>query len=259
MRWIQISATVAAAGLVWWLEKRRPLRRAVESKVVRTVRNLFIAGLSAGSLQMAERPVTRRLTRAVEARRLGLLKVLKLPRSVEVIAGIVLLDYTLYVWHVMTHKDPFLWRFHRVHHADLDLDASTGIRFHFGEMLISVLYRALQVRVLGIGPQALRLWNIGLLIEVIFHHSNLRLPKRLERMVSTLIVTPRLHGIHHSTRPDEMNSNWSSGLTLWDRLHGTYRDDVPQAEIVIGIPEVQRPEDAKAGQMLAMPFRTSTG
>lgn len=252
-----LTATLVAAGFcaLFFLERRKPLRRSVEPKWRRTARNLAVAALSTISLQTTERPVTTKLTAAVDAKRLGLLKVRKLPQSIERLAGLLLLDYTLYVWHVLTHKVPLLWRFHKVHHADLDLDASTGIRFHFGEMLISVLFRAAQVRLLGISARTLRLWNVGLLLEVMFHHSNIRLPDRVERLLSRIIITPRLHGIHHSVLGHEMDSNWSSGLTAWDFLHRTFRDDVPQREIVIGIPEVRSPEMATLRKVLALPFR----
>ena len=237
------------------LELHRPLRRGkTEPKLRRTIRNLAVAGLSAFSLQLTERPMTARLTRSVVRDRLGLLQQCRLPDWLDTTLGVVLLDYTLYLWHVLTHKVPFLWRFHKVHHVDLDMDASTAIRFHFGEMLISVLYRAVQVRLLGISPAALALWNIGLLVEIMFHHSNVELPPSVERWLRLFVVTPRMHGIHHSIVPEEMNSNWSSGLTVWDWLHGTFRWDTPQAEITIGTADLRDPHEVTLLRILALPF-----
>jgi sterol desaturase/sphingolipid hydroxylase (fatty acid hydroxylase superfamily) len=110
-------------------------------------------------MNFIEKPVTDKLTRFVEEKNFGLVKLLRLPKFLETILAVVFLDYTLYLWHVLTHKMPFLWRFHRVHHADLDLTASTAIRFHFGEISISVLFRAGQVLLIGVSPKALNAWQ----------------------------------------------------------------------------------------------------
>jgi sterol desaturase/sphingolipid hydroxylase (fatty acid hydroxylase superfamily) len=185
--------------------------------------------------------------------RLGLRPWLELALAV---AG---MDYTLYLWHVLTHRLPFLWRFHAVHHSDRDLSASTALRFHFGEMLLSVPWRAAQVALIGVAPQALAVWRTALLGSILFHHSNLRLPRRLERRLGWLVMTPRLHGIHHSAARAEADTNWSSGLTLWDRLHGTLRTGVPQARITIGIPGCERADQVTLPRLLAMPLQRRPG
>ncbi len=200
-----------------------------------------------------------RLARAVERRGTGLVpwaeRRLGLPRPAGFVLALLLLDYTLYLWHVLTHKVPPLWRFHRVHHADLDLTASTAIRFHGGEMLLSVPWRAAQVLLIGVRPAELAAWQRATLLEIVFHHANLRLPPRVERALGLFVVTPRMHGIHHSVVRDEMDSNWSSGLTLWDALHGTLRRDVPQAALTIGVPAPRDPADLTLPRLLALPFR----
>lgn len=241
------------AALVW-LERRRPLRRKVESKLVRDARNLAVAAAGGATLRLLEAPVADRLTRLVERRRWGLLKLAPLPRWLEVPLAVVLLDYTLYLWHVLTHRSPFLWRFHVVHHADLDLDTTTAIRFHFGELAISVAWRAAQIALLGVGPTSLAAWQTALFVSVLFHHSNVRLPAAAERRLVRFVVTPRMHGIHHSIVREETDSNWSSGLTVWDRLHGTLKLDVPQEEITIGVPAFREPEQVTIGRSLALPF-----
>ncbi|MEX2140192.1 MAG: sterol desaturase family protein [Pirellulales bacterium] len=248
----------AFAALVW-LERRRPLRQEVEPKLVRDVRNLAVAATSAVAIQLTETPLVMPLAEAVERRRWGLLKWFRLPRWLEGALAIVLLDYTLYLWHVLAHRVPFLWRFHKVHHVDRDLDASTALRFHFAEMILSVPFRALQVVAIGVSPAALRFWQQATLVEILFHHSNVRLPGQLERWLSKLVVTPRMHGIHHSTVADEVNSNWSSGLTVWDWLHGTLRTDVPQEQIKIGVPGYDRPDQVRLGELLKMPFVEEAG
>ena len=252
--WISAPLVCGAFGVLLWLERRRPLRRAVESKLKRNARNLAVAALSAAALQVTERPITGPLTALVERRRWGLLKKTRLPEWLEVALAVVLLDYTLYVWHVLTHRIPWLWHFHVVHHVDLDLDSSTALRFHFAELVISILWRAGQVLLIGISPLSLSVWQTALFLSILFHHSNVRLPFEVERRLNLLIVTPRMHGIHHSIVREETNSNWSSGLTLWDRLHGTLRLNVPQEEIIIGVPAYRAPEEVTLAKILVMPF-----
>jgi sterol desaturase/sphingolipid hydroxylase (fatty acid hydroxylase superfamily) len=195
-----------------------------------------------------------RLTALVERRKVGLLKSVALPRVLEIALAVILLDYTLYVWHVLTHRVSWLWRFHLVHHADLDLDASTALRFHFGELVVSTAWRAAQVLLIGVSPQSYLMWQNLLLVSILFHHSNVRLPVEAERRLNLLLVTPRMHGIHHSTVRGERDANWSSGLTLWDRLHGTLRLNVPQAVIEIGVPTYREPEELGLAAILKLPF-----
>jgi sterol desaturase/sphingolipid hydroxylase (fatty acid hydroxylase superfamily) len=252
--WLSAPLVLGAFGLLWLLERRRPLRREVEPALRHEARNLMVACAGALSLQLTERPVTERLTTLVERRRWGLLKRLRLPVWLEVAAAVVLLDYTLYVWHVLTHRVPPLWRFHVAHHVDLDLDASTALRFHFGELALATAWRAGQVVVIGVSPLSLSVWQTFLLLSVLFHHSNVRLPVEVERKLNRVFVTPRMHGIHHSFVREETDSNWSSGLTVWDWLHGTLRLNVPQSEITIGVPAYREPDEVELEHVLKLPF-----
>lgn len=255
-KWVSGILTIGTFAVLYFLESRRPLRNQTEPKLRRTARNLVIASTAGAAINFLENPVANRLTKFVEKENFGLVKILRLPKFLETALAVVLLDYTLYLWHVLTHKLPFLWRFHQIHHADLDLTVSTAVRFHFGEMSISVLFRAGQILLIGVSPNALKIWQTLLMLSVFFHHSNVRLPKGLERKLENFIMTPRLHGIHHSIEPDEMNSNWSSGLTVWDFLHGTFRDDVKQDEITIGVAGYETTEDVTFGKMLIEPFES---
>ena len=252
--WLSGALVAGAGAALWWFERRRPLRRGVEPQGRRDARNLGVAAAAAVALRLTEKPVAARLTSLVERRRWGLLKRVALPAWLETALAVVLLDYTLYLWHVLTHRVPLLWRFHAVHHADLDLSATTALRFHFGELVASVPWRAAQILVIGVSPRAFSVWQTALLVSVLFHHSNARLPAGLEQRLNYLLVTPRMHGIHHSFVPEETNSNWSSGLTVWDRLHGTLRLDVPQDEITIGLPAYRRPEELALTKIIALPF-----
>jgi uncharacterized protein (TIGR01244 family) len=253
--WLGGGLAVLAFAALVVLERRRALRRPAEPQWRRELRNLAVAGASALAIRIAEKPVVEPLARMVEQRGWGLLQQARLPRWLELPLAVMLMDYTLYLWHILTHRAPFLWRFHVVHHADLDLSATTALRFHFAEMLLSVPWRAAQVVLLGVEPRALALWQKATLAEIVFHHSNLRLPISAERFLVRLIVTPRMHGIHHSTVREETDANWSSGLTLWDRLHGTLRLNVPQPAVEIGVPAWRDPQEVTLPKLMLMPFR----
>ncbi len=249
------GAVVAGTFIVLaWLERRRALRARVAPAGRRLARNLTVAAIAAATVRAVEMPVVLPLARWTARARVGVVARMPLPGPVRLVVTLLLLDYTLYVWHVLTHRVPVLWRFHVVHHLDRDLDASTAVRFHFGELAISTVWRAAQVVAIGVAPDALAVWQTATLVSVLFHHSNVRLPIALERVLARVVVTPRLHGIHHSTVRAETDSNWSSGLVVWDRLHGTLRVDVPQDAIEIGVPAYRNAADAALPRILALPF-----
>jgi sterol desaturase/sphingolipid hydroxylase (fatty acid hydroxylase superfamily) len=253
-RWVSACIVAGTFLTLTILERRRPLRRAVEPGLRRAGRNLAIATIGAMAIHVAETPLVTRAATLVEQRRWGLVKWWQLPVWLEVCAAVVLMDYTLYLWHVLTHRVPGLWRFHAVHHIDRDLDASTAIRFHFGELALSTPWRVAQIVVIGTSPLALSIWQTGLLASILFHHSNLALPLDVERRLSGVIVTPRMHGIHHSALHGEAETNWSSGLSVWDRLHRTLKLDVAQADITIGVSGFQRAGSVDLLRMLMLPF-----
>jgi sterol desaturase/sphingolipid hydroxylase (fatty acid hydroxylase superfamily) len=252
---VTVSVVAGAFLLALLLEWRFPLRKEREPKARRVGRNLALAALSALVGLLLQIPLLTPLSQWAAEHHLGLLNLVALPAWASVVLGVLLLDYTLWWWHKLSHRVAFLWRFHLVHHVDRDLDASTALRFHFGEHTLSVLYRVLQIVVLGASPFAIWLWQLVLFASILFHHANIDLPMRWERVLVRFVVTPRMHGIHHSERFRETDSNWSSILTWWDRLHGTLVLDVPQESITIGIPAYQDPRDVTLGRILAMPFR----
>lgn len=221
----------------------------------RTLRNLALGALSLGVAGGLETPLVKPLAALAKRRRTGLVQLLPVPELARDLAAVLAMDYTIYLWHVATHRVPFLWRFHLVHHLDLDLDTTTALRFHFAEMAISIPYRAAQVLAIGTSERALRWWQRFFFLCVLFHHSNLKLPKRLGNALGWLLATPRMHGIHHSAVHAETNSNWSSGLSIWDRLHGTLQLDVPQSRIRIGVPAYRRPSEIGFWRSITLPFR----
>ncbi len=239
-------------GTLLLAERARPLRQRTRAQVPRIIRNAAMGAACQAVIMASEAPITQAIAQENKRRGRGLQHLIGgWPGRV---AAFLLMDYTYYLWHVATHKVPFLWRFHRVHHVDPDLDTSTAVRFHAADMLVSTPMRILQVRLSGADPQTHNIWRGFFFGSVLFHHSNLRLPKGVDEALSTLLTTPRMHGIHHSQKLDEMDSNWSSGISIWDRLHGTFRDDVPQHNIRIGVDDPAAQRDIALLPALEAPF-----
>ena len=214
----------AVGGTVAALEAARPLRPRTATRRSRWPTNALAGLLAAVFVRGAVVPAAQAAARAAARRRLGLLRWLPMPRLVKVGLGILALDYTMYLWHRALHRFGPLWRFHAVHHDDPDLDATTALRFHAGEIIASVPYRCAQVLVLGVSPSVALAYEVVMQSAALFHHSNLRLPERVDRALSYVIVTPRMHGVHHSLETRELESNWSVVFSFWDRLHGTLRE-----------------------------------
>jgi sterol desaturase/sphingolipid hydroxylase (fatty acid hydroxylase superfamily) len=249
---------VIAFLLLSGLERWRPLRSRVEAGTPHVLRNVGVWAVSAAVLAVLDRPVSSVVARWVSQHEIGLLPALALPAGARLVLGLVILDYMSFVWHRMLHRVPLLWRFHEVHHADLDLDASTALRFHAGEAVLSVPWRCALIVALGVDPATLAVWHVTLFLSTLFHHANMQLPVALERGLGWLIVTPRLHGLHHATAAGPMNSNFSSGLTLWDRLHHTFRSNAGAEPMTIGMADLRTPRDVGVLRMLQRPFERRT-
>jgi sterol desaturase/sphingolipid hydroxylase (fatty acid hydroxylase superfamily) len=248
---------VAVAGLfvaLLILERLRPLRAARHTLAHGLLVNLAMSVLAYGAAA-AVRPVIAAAMGWAAQRRFGLAYLLPLPAVACTALAFLAMDLSFYYWHRLNHVVPLLWRFHNVHHTDPALGVSTSFRFHAGEVALSVLFRAAQVTLIGIGPATYALYELAFQCNTLFHHSNLRLPRACERRLNRVLVTPRMHGIHHSQIREEDLSNFSVVLSCWDRLHGTLRLDVPQSRIKIGIAGYSRPEDNTFWALLAMPFR----
>ena len=238
-----------------FLEYRWSLRRWVNGFVRRLITNAAVALPTLFVMRLGLIPAVVAAAHWARQQEFGLLHLLPLPTWLHAVLAFLLLDYSLYVWHVLSHKVPLLWRFHNVHHTDLDLGVSTAIRFHFGEMLLSGMFRTAWVLLIGAGPLVVLVYEIVFEASVAFHHSNWRLPYRLERVLSWVVVTPRMHGIHHSVVRRETDSNYSNLLNVWDRLHRTIRLNVRQDEITVGVPGYREGHDLTVLGLLTLPFR----
>jgi sterol desaturase/sphingolipid hydroxylase (fatty acid hydroxylase superfamily) len=237
------------------LERALPLRTRKAELLARLLLNMAVSVLAFLIAGLLVRPAALATLNWSSQKTFGLLRLLSLPPAASFILAVLLLDLSFYWWHVANHRVPFLWRFHNVHHFDPDLDVSTGFRFHFGEVFMSAAFRMIQVALIGVSIPAFATYELVFQANTLFHHSNLRLPIRLERFLSKFLVTPRMHGIHHSQRQHQTNSNYGVVFPWWDRLHRTLGLNVPQSEIVVGVPGYSQAEDNRMWNVVIAPFR----
>jgi sterol desaturase/sphingolipid hydroxylase (fatty acid hydroxylase superfamily) len=242
-------------ALLLLLQWKWPLRLAHFSVLKRLVRNFVMSVPAFGLLRLLLIPIPLAHTYWARENGIGLLNWITLPPYVTAIAAFLLMDWAYYWWHWAMHRIPFFWRFHNVHHTDLDLDVTTAARFHFGEILLSIPFRLLLVVLLGVPPVVYLVFEIAFESASIFHHSNWRLSLGLERILNHVIVTPRMHGIHHSIVERETDSNWGTIFCWWDKIHRSLRRDIPQAEITIGVAAFRDEEELTLGKLLTLPFQ----
>ena len=204
-------------------------------------------------------PGTALATAALAADRgWGLLSFVHLPVRIEFVIAVVVLDLAIYAQHVASHALPFLWKVHRVHHTDLDLDVTSGLRFHPVEIVLSMWWKLCVILLLGPSPTAVLVFEIVLNASALFNHSNLALPERIDSWLRRLVVTPDMHRIHHSVIAQETHSNFGFNLSCWDRLFRTYRNTpaAGQTGMTIGLPEWKSERDVQPLlAMLLMPAK----
>jgi sterol desaturase/sphingolipid hydroxylase (fatty acid hydroxylase superfamily) len=241
--------------LLFVLERFFPLRKRTCLLIGRLLVNLSISALAFFVAAVLVRPAALATVHWANAKTFGVIYLLPLPPLFAFALSFLLMDLGFYYWHIANHRIPFLWRFHNVHHIDPDLDVSTGFRFHFGEVTMSVAFRAVQVSLIGLSGWVFAAYELVFQANTLFHHSNLRLPIRFERLLNKVLVTPRMHGIHHSQVRRENNSNFGVVFPWWDRVHRTLGLNIPQAEIAIGIAGYSQPQDNELRNALLMPFR----
>ena len=206
-------------------------------------------------VRLAMLPIPFGAARWAQIHQVGLLNWVSVPGWIAALASFFLMDYAYWWWHRANHLIPVLWRFHNVHHTDLDMDVSTAARFHLGELFFSAGFLSIAVALFGIDSVMLVIFFIVFEAATLFHHSNWRLPLWFEQTLNHVMVTPRMHGIHHSIVERETNSNWGTVLCWWDKLHRTLRRDIPQDAITIGVAAYRDPDELTIGRLLALPFR----
>ena len=246
-------AIVTVFAVLFVAERVAPLRRPYHPLLPRLIVNAIVSLLAFAAAAATVRPVTLVALGWTADRAFGLVHLVQ-PGLSQFVLAFLLMDLTFYWWHVANHRIAVLWRFHNVHHIDPALDVSTAFRFHLGEVALSAIFRAAQVTVIGLPLWMFAAYEVVFQAGTLFHHSNVRLPIRLERLLNLVLVTPRMHGIHHSQVQGETNSNYSVVFSWWDRLHGSAVLGIPQAAIEIGVP-AYGPDDNRASTALLLPFR----
>ena len=254
------SMLVFAALMFWeWFAPRRAL---TVGRRPRWPGNLGIWAVDIVAVRLLVPTAAVGVALIAESRGWGLFNLIGLPSQgwgswVAIVAGVIALDLVIYFQHVVFHHVPVLWRLHRMHHADLDIDVTTGVRFHPIEILLSLAIKTAAVTVLGVPALAVLILEVLLNASSMFNHSNIALPPRLEPIARWIIVTPQMHQVHHSIVRTEANSNFGFNLPWWDRLFGTYRDKPAAGEqgMTIGLPIFRDHGELQIVRLLTQPFR----
>lgn len=257
---VRFGSFVAVLLLMTVWELLAPRRRLSVSKGPRWASNLGLVVVNTLCARVLI-PITAVSAAIVaQSRHWGVLHQMEWPNWVEVVLAVIALDFAIYLQHVMFHAVPLFWRLHMVHHADLDFDVTTGLRFHTIEILLSAVIKLAAVVVIGPAPVAVVLFEVLLNATSMFNHSNVRMPEGLDRLLRWMVVTPDMHRVHHSVIRQETNSNFGFNLPWWDRLLGTYRSQPRDGHTVmtIGLTELrdERRVD-RLPKMLLLPFWTS--
>ena len=250
-----VFAGIFAAMAAW--EVLAPRRERKLARGTRWPSNIGIVVLDTVLVRLVLPTTAVGLALVAEARGWGLMHALGLPLWASVPLAIVALDLAIYLQHVLFHAVPALWRLHRVHHADLEIDVTTGARFHPIEILLSMGIKLGVVAALGTPAVAVLIFEVLLNATSMFNHSNVRMPLRLDRGLRWIVVTPDMHRVHHSIAARETNSNFGFNLPWWDRLFGTYRGQPAAGHegMTIGIEQFRDPAEQRLDHMLTQPFR----
>lgn len=245
---------VAGLAVLLMLESLAPFRTGLQAKVRHAAVNLAIAGSNAAIVTLLFGGLLLVWARHVEVEQWGVLHHVDLGAVPKIMATVVILDLVFYGAHWANHRIPILWRFHRAHHSDLDLDVTSALRFHLGEVLISTGIKALCIPLLGVTWPGLVIFEMTLQAAAQFQHSNVRLPDRWDARMRVLLVTPHMHWSHHSRCPEDHNRNFGTIFSFWDRALSTYGIRMPRRDIRIGLDDYPLPKDASFLRFYAMPF-----
>lgn len=238
------------------VEQKWPLRKRTRLLLSRIIINFTFTILVYIVAALLISPLASFIINMTKIHGFGLLPLLSANKLFQFIVGFLLMDLTFYYWHRMNHEIPLLWRFHNVHHTDPDLDVTTSMRFHFVEITYSSIFRLFQLSLIGINPLTFICYEFVFQANTFFHHSNIKLPIGLERIINKIMVTPRMHGIHHSNYREETNRNYSVVFSFWDHLHKTIKLNIPQQRITIGVPGYLKSSDNALINLLLMPIKT---
>ena len=255
---IRLSFFFAVFAIMALWEVLAPRRALTVSKTIRWVNNLGLVFFNAFILRILFPFAAVGVAAFAQTNGWGLLHYYQLPVPMAIIIAVIAMDFIIYLQHVMVHAVPLLWRIHRVHHADLDYDVTTGSRFHTIEIILSMLIKFATIIVLGAPVVAVVIFEVVLNALAMFNHGNVGLAKSLDAFLRWFIVTPDMHRIHHSVEDDETNSNFGFNLTWWDRLFGTYREQPRGGQLGFTI-GIHKYRDVKQTNwiigMMTLPFK----
>jgi len=258
---IRLIAFIGVFAIIAFWESKRPCRPLKLNKLSRWLNNLGLVALNTIILRLVFPTAAVGIAALATENDWGLLNQYSLGVGLSLLISIIVLDLVIYFQHVLFHATPLLWRLHMVHHADMDYDVTTGLRFHPFEIILSMLIKFAAILVLGPSIIAVIIFEIMLNATAMFNHGNIRLPKWLDSTLRLFIVTPDMHRVHHSTIKKETNSNYGFSLSCWDRLFGTYRAQPKygQENMNIGLNQFGDPKKQKLHWLLLIPFTSKVG
>lgn len=254
LSYIKLAVVVTALALLLLAEGLWPIFTGRTRRLRHDAANIALGVLNAAVVAFTLASALAACAAWAEQNGFGLLHRLDLPAWAEWTVALLLFDLWMYAWHVTNHKIPLLWRFHQVHHADAELDASSALRFHTGEIALSTFARMAVLPLLGMSIEQLLVYELVLQPIILLHHSNIRFPAALDRALRLVIVTPRIHWVHHSKVRREADSNYGSVLNWWDRVFRTLSRKRPE-DLQLGLDYTGEKESHDLGRMMAMPFR----
>lgn len=236
---------------LWLAESFAPIIIDRKKRIQHNSKNLFIGIIGSVTGAIFYTFILINVFDFIASNAFGLTYWLQLEGIALFLFAFIAFDCWQYIWHVINHKIPFLWRFHQVHHADKAMDVSTGVCFHFGEILLSMCARVFVIAIIGMSVEQLIIYELLSLPVILFHHSNIRVPTTLSKVLGLFIVTPAIHWVHHSHQMQETDSNYASFLSIWDRLFGTAKAREQTDSIATGITEIK---DTDFMQLMLLPF-----
>jgi sterol desaturase/sphingolipid hydroxylase (fatty acid hydroxylase superfamily) len=253
---IRLTIFLAVFALVAAAEWRFPQHARVQTRAERWKTNIGILIIDVIAVRLTVGAAAYATAVYAQANGWGLFHALDWPVWIEALAAFLILDFAIYLQHVMSHALPAFWRLHQVHHADLDVDSTTGTRFHPIEIIISLIYKSAVIAAIGADPWVVVVYEAVLNAAAVYTHGNIRMPEAIDRKLRWLFCTPDMHRVHHSTIPEETNSNFGNFLSIWDRLCGTMRwaPIKGQLGVEIGLEDYRDPAKLGLISILMMPF-----
>ncbi len=256
---IRLACFIGALFALAVLEAAFPRRQRQVSRKARWPSNVGISVLNQLVLRLVMPATAIVLAAHMEQEGWGLFAQLTWPTWIELAAAVLILDLAIYLQHRVYHAVPVLWRFHRMHHADLDFDVTTGVRFHPASLLLSGFIKLGVVLIIAPSPLAVLVFEVLLNATTMFNHSNLGIPSGLDRLLRLVIVTPDMHRVHHSADPAETNRNFGFNFPWWDRMFGSYRAQpaLGHEAMTVGLEDFRSADELRLDRMLSQPFRSS--